>query len=259
MFKITNKQIIGEGIKRIEVEAEAVASKARPGQFVMVTPSSADCGIPLSVVEADAQRGRITLVFQEVGLTTQRLGTLSIGSSIFSILGPLGVPSDIKEAEVVLCVGCGISIAQLLPICRALRKLRNKVIGIIGAKTKKVLILESQMRLACHKLYIATEDGSYEKKGSVVDLLSGVIKNEKPRLVYAVGPLTMLQAASSLTKENNIKTLITLNPVMVDGIGLCGSCRVRVHGEYVLACVDGPEFDGHSVDFNDLMNRVENN
>lgn len=256
MYKIINKQIIGIDIKRIEIAADTIARKAKPGQFVMVMAEERGERIPLSIVDTDPSRGAITLVFEEVGISTKKLGALQIGHSIFSLLGPLGLPSKIESAGNILCVGYGISISQLYSIAKAYRQFKNKVIGLIGARTKRALILESQMRLACHKLYITTEDGSYERRGRVTDILSEVIRREEVQSVYAVGPLDMMEAVSQITKEKKIKTHVSLKPVMVDGIGLCGSCRVKVNGKEQLACVDGPEFDGHQVDFKDLMVRA---
>jgi len=256
MHKIINKQIIGSNIKRLEVAADVISRKAQPGQFVMVMPDEKSERIPLSVIDNDPQKGIITLIFEEVDDSSKELGALHIGDSVFAILGPLGLPAEIKHLGVVLCVGYEIGIAQLLSISRAYRKMENKVIGLVGAATKRTLILESQMRLACQKLYLATEDGSYERRGAIIDILSQIIHRENVNLVYAIGPLAMMQAVSEITQQKKIKTLVSLKPMMVDGIGLCGSCRVKVEDRELLACMDGPEFDGHAVDFEDLAIRT---
>ncbi|HOW36058.1 MAG TPA: sulfide/dihydroorotate dehydrogenase-like FAD/NAD-binding protein [Candidatus Omnitrophota bacterium] len=257
MHKIVNKQVIANDIKRIEVSAEAIARKIKPGQFVMVMPDEKSGKIPLAVADTDSRRNLITLVFQENGAATKKLGALQIGNSLFSLLGPLGMPVEIEKIGTVACLGYGVGIAQILPICRALKEAGNKVIGLIGAKTKRSLILESQMRIASYKLYVMTEDGSYGQKGLIEDVLPKVLKEENIKLAYAVGSAVMLKAVCGFTRQASVKTLVGLNPIMVDGTGLCGSCRVIVDGKKRLACVDGPVFDGHQVDFEDLMVRMK--
>ncbi len=249
MYEILNKQILAEDVKRLDVSAPNIAKKIQPGQFVSVSPEEGDEHIPLSIVDTDPQKGVISLIFQEVGLTTGKLGTLPINESIFSILGPLGVPSKIDKKGVVVCVATGVGSAQILPICRAYRKAGNKVIGIIGAKTKRSLLLEAQMRLSCNKLLIATNDGTYERRGLATDILKEIVAQQKINFVYAIGSVDMMQAVCVFTKEKKIKTRVYLNPVMVDCMGMCGSCRVKVGGKILLACIEGPEFDGHKVDF----------
>ncbi len=254
MNKILNKQIVANNIKRLEVTADVISHKAKAGQFVMVMADEHSERIPLAVADTDSHRGTISLIFEEVGVSTKRLGALQIGESIFSVLGPLGMPIKAGDTkEVVCCVGYGIGIAQLYTICKAYRKGENKVIGIIGAKTKKSLIFESQMRLVCHKLYATTDDGSYERKGDVTVCLADAIKKENITLVIASGPLEMMRSICDTTRAKKIKTNVLLNTIMVDGIGLCGSCKVNVAGKEVLACVDGPQFDGHAIDFEELM------
>jgi len=255
-FKIINKQVLAENVKRIDIIAPNIARKVRPGQFVSVCPEENDEHIPLAVTSSDAERGYISLIFPELGHTTRKLGALPISESIFSILGPLGNPAKIEKKGTVVCIATGIGIAQILPICRAFKDKGNKVIGIIGAKTKRALMLEPQMRLACNKALIATDDGSYERRGLATDIFSEFLDKNKVDQVYAVGAVDMMRMVCSMTQEKRIKTLVRLNPVMVDCMGMCGSCRVKVDGEMVLACVKGPEFDGHKVDFNDLDIRM---
>ena len=255
-FKILNKQSLGTDVKRLDIKAQEIARRIQPGQFVMVMPLEGSERIPLSVVDADAARGAISLIFQEIGFTTKQLGALQINDNIFNILGPLGVVPVIKKIGVVVCITTGMGTTQILPICRAHKKIGNKVIGLIGAKTKKNLVLESQLRLTCHKILIATNDGSYIKRGLATDLLRDLLKQEKIDLVHAVGSVEMMEAVCAMTREKNIPTRVSLHPVMVDGTGMCGSCRVKVAGETVLACVEGPEFDGHAVDFEDLKVRM---
>ena len=240
----------------MDIKAEEIARRIKPGQFVMVTPTERSERIPLSVVDADVARGTISLIFQEIGFTTKQLGALQINENVFNLLGPLGVAPSIEKVGIVVCITIGMGAAQILPICRAHKKIGNKVISIIGAKTKKDLVLESQLRLTCHKILIATNDGSYIKRGLATDLLRELLKQETIHLVHAVGSVDMMEAVCAMTAGKNIPTRVSLHPVMVDATGTCGSCRVKVAGETVLSCVDGPEFDGHAVDFTDLRIRM---
>ena len=257
MFEITNKQILSEGIKRIDIYAPGIAKKVKPGQYVSICPQEGDERIPLTVVDWDLRKGTIALIFREVGETTGRLGALPINEAVCSILGPLGVPSDIEKRGLVVCIATDIGSSQILPICRANKSAGNKVVGIVGAKKKKALMLEAQMRLSCSRLYITTNDGSYEKKGLATDVLNKIIETEDVSFVYAVGSIDMMQAVCVLTKPKKIPTRVQLKPVMVDCMGMCGACRVKVGGKTVLACTEGPEFDGHKVDFKDLNLRIK--
>ena len=255
-FKILNKQMLGEGVKRLDIKADELSRRIQPGQFVAVMPTERSEPIPLSVVDADPLRGSISLVFQEVGFTTKQLGALQINETIFNISGPLGKPSDISKVGNVVCITTGAGAAHLLPICRAHKKMGNKVIGIIGAKTKKNLMLESQLRLSCHKILIATNDGSYIKRGLATDLLKEVLTKEKIDLIYAVGSVDMMEAVCGIARAKNIPVRVSVHPLMMDCAGICGSCRVLVGGKTLLSCVDGPEFDGHMVDFEVLRIRM---
>src|SRR5262245_2118723 len=256
MFEIVNKLILAEGIKRLDIRAPRIAKSMKPGQFVSLCPDEGDERIPLTIVEADPLKGTISLIFHEVGSTTRKLGAMAIKDDIFSIVGPLGNPATIEKKGEVICLATGIATAQILPICRALGHAGNKVIGVIGAKTKKKLMLEAQMRIACHKIFIATEDGSYERKALATDVLTRLIHERPVAMVYTVGSADLMKAVCDITREKKIKTLVQLNPMMVDCMGMCGSCRVRVGSKQVLACIDGPEFDGHRVDFNDYLIRM---
>ncbi len=248
-FFIKNKQNLAVDIKRLDVLAPQIASKIKPGQFVSVCPQEGDERIPLTVIDSDAPRQTITLIFQEVGATTKKLGAIPINESIFSIVGPLGVASRIEKKGTAVCVATGIGAVQILPIVRGLRKIGNKVIGIIGAKTKRSIVLESQMRIACNKLFITTNDGSYERKGLATDMLKSLLEKEKVDFVYAIGSVDMMQAVCTATKHKSIQTRVQLTPMMVDCMGMCGSCRVKIGDDIKLACMDGPEFDGHLVDY----------
>jgi len=260
-FTILTKQILSENVKRLDILAQEIARRVEPGQFISVCPEEGDERIPLAVVDADAKKGTIALIFKEVGYTTRKLGNIPIQESVFSILGPLGKPAQISEGKTVICIATGVGIAQILPICRAFQKKGNKVIGVIGAKTKRTLMLEAQMRLSCNKIFITTEDGSYERKGLATDLFKEIVQRqrqgEREVMVYAIGAVEMLRKVCVFTKEHKIKTRVHLNPVMVDCMGMCGSCRVKVGGKMILACIEGPEFNGHKVDFQDLQIRMK--
>lgn len=255
MYKIVNKQILALNIKRIDIAAFKIASRVLPGQFVMVTSVPGIKSIPMSIVEADEQKGTISLIVHEIGPATQRLGEMSIGEEIEMIVGPLGRGAIIEHYGMVICIATGIGAAQILPICRALKKKGNKVIGIIGAKSKKVLMLEAQMRVVCDELFIATNDGSYERKGLASQLLEELLEKYKVHAVYAIGSVDMMQNASMMATAKEIPIWITVNAYMVNGMGLCGSCRVRVNNDFRLACVEGPHFDGKTIDFADLAKR----
>jgi ferredoxin--NADP+ reductase len=256
MYKIIHKQVIAQDIKKIDITAPAIAARALPGQFVMVTPVLGEHNIPMTIIDSDERRSVISLLVHEVGVTTRKLGDLSIGESLYQMVGPLGRGAEMDKYGLVICVATGIGAAQILPICRGLKKKGNKVIGIIGAKSKKVLMLEPQMRVVCDEIFITTNDGSYERKGLATDLLKGLLNKYTVHRVYAIGSVEMMQAVAQMTKERNIPLRVTLNPYMVNGLGLCGSCRVKIDGQYRLACVDGPEFDGHRVDYQDLSQRM---
>ncbi len=255
MFRIVNKQILATHVKRLDVTAPNIARKVLPGQFVSVSPEEGDERIPLSVVDFDRDKGHISLIFQERGLTTKKLGALQLGEEIFSILGPLGKPATIEKVGLVVCIATGVGTAKILPICRAYKRAGNKVIGIIGARTKRALMLEPQIRLSCNKIYITTEDGSYERKGLASDILKQILEEYKPDVVYAIGSEEMMRCTCEMTKIKGIKTFVHLNPIMVDCLGMCASCRVKVGDKIVLACIEGPEFDGHKVDFNEFIKR----
>jgi ferredoxin--NADP+ reductase len=257
MFKIIHKEVLAKGIKKIDVEAPHIARKAKPGQFVILRVSERGERIPLTVADKDPAEGIITLIFQEVGKTTYELGTLTEGKMLLDLIGPLGKPTEVENYGVVVCIGGGVGIAEVCPVAEIFKEKGNKVIGIIGAREKSLLILEEKMRFASDRLYITTDDGSYGEKGFVSDVLKRLIKEStKIDLVYTIGPVPMMRVVSEVTRPARIKTIVSLNPVMVDGTGMCGACRVTVGGEMKFACVDGPEFDGHLVDFQELMARL---
>jgi ferredoxin--NADP+ reductase len=233
-----------------------VAKKAQAGQFVILRIDEKGERIPLTIADYDREKGTITIIFMEVGKTTKQLGKLNVGDSIENFAGPLGIASEVKNYGTVVCVGGGVGIAPLYPIVRALKDAGNYVISILGAKNKKLLLLEEEIESFSDELYITTDDGSKGHKGFVSDVLQKQIDSkEKIDMVMAIGPVIMMKVVADLTKKYQIKTLVSLNPIMVDGTGMCGGCRVSVEGKTKFACVDGPEFDGHEVDFNNLMLR----
>jgi len=253
MNEIVAKRELAPKIKLLEVSAQDIASKASPGQFVILRVCGTGERIPITLVGSNTQRGTITLVFNEVGKTTKQLGQLNQGDHIPNIAGPLGNPSEIERFGTVLCVGGGVMIAPLLFQVSALRKSGNKLITVIGARIKDLLIFEEEMKELSDEFYVATDDGSKGYKG--LDFLRDLLNKRKIDRVVAMGPVVMLKTLSEMTKPLGIKTVVTLTPIMVDGMGMCGACRVSVAGETKFACVDGPEFDGHQVDFDQLIKR----
>lgn len=257
MNKIIFKQELAPDIKKIIVNAPFVAEKVLPGQFVVLVLDEKGERIPLTVVDRDKDKGTITLIFQEVGKTTHSLGELKAGDTILSLLGPLGRPTEIKKLGKIVTVGGGVGIAEVYPVTRAFKEAANSVISITGARNKSLLILEEEMGRVCDELFITTDDGSYGRKGFVSDTLKEVLTSGQVDLVYAVGPVPMMRKVCELTRPYGIKTMVSLNPVMVDATGMCGSCRISVNGETKFGCVDGPEFDGHLVDFDQLQKRLQ--
>lgn len=258
MYKIISKEALSSTVKKLVIEAPDIARKALPGQFVVLRIDAKGERVPLTIVAADKAAGLITLIFQEVGFTTVKLGALSLGENIMDILGPLGHPAEIKKYGTVACVAGGVGAAEVLPVAGAMKSAGNKVIGILGARAKGLIILEQEMRASCDELFVATDDGSWGEKGLVTDVLNRLINSgAEVDLVYAIGPVAMMQEVAVLTKKYNIKTIVCLNPVMVDGTGMCGSCRVSVGGEIKFCCVDGPDFDAHKVDFRELSERLK--
>ena len=258
MFTVVNKQIIGDDVKRLDISAETIARRVQPGQFVMVIPRENGEWIPLPVVESDSRKGTITVLFQEQSAATQQLAALPIKETIYAIMGPLGQPTACtKKVGLVVCVGTGLGVAQLLPMARHLAKLGNKVVGVIGAKTQRELLLESQMRLACYKIYTATNETSIERKHAEIGIVKQLLDQQPINLVYAAGRVEMMQAVAEMTKSKKIPLFVQIYPTMCCGAGFCGSCRLRVNHKTVLACEDGPEFDGHKIDFTDLHIRLK--
>ena len=253
---IMEKRLLAPNVFRLEVDAPLIAEKRKPGQFIILRVNEKSERIPLTIVDSDPLAGTITLIFQMMGEGTKLLASLEMGDEIRDIAGPLGHPTDISHVGTAVCIGGGIGVAPMYPIAKGLHDLANNVITIVGARNKEMLILEDEMRAASSELVVTTDDGSYGLHGFVTDALKQRLEDGlNPGLVVAIGPVRMMGAVAEVTRPYGIKTIVSLNPIMVDGTGMCGGCRVSVGGETRFACVDGPEFDGHEVNFEELMNR----
>lgn len=256
MFTITDARVIGPAVKHFEIDAPRIAVKQRPGQFVILRLHEHGERIPLTIAGSDAKRGTITLVVQGIGKTTSLLNQLEAGDVIRDLVGPLGKPTEIEPFGHTVVVGGGVGTAIALPVARALKAAGNRVSAIVGARTAGLLILLDEMRAASHELHIMTDDGSAGDQGFVTGRLQDLIAAPEPvDYVMAIGPLPMMAAIAEVTRPHGIKTVVSLNPIMVDGTGMCGGCRVLVGGQTRFACVDGPEFDAHAVDFRNLAQR----
>jgi ferredoxin--NADP+ reductase len=256
LVKILRIEELAPSIKLMELDAPLITQKVQPGQFIVLRIHEQGERIPLTIADTDKAKGILRIVFQEVGKSTRHLGTLKAGDQIIDLIGPLGKASEIKRFGKVVCIGGGVGTPEIYPVARALREAGNKVISIVGARSKNLLIMEKEMRAVSDELYITTDDGTYGHKGFVTDCLKQIL--ELPQAVdhvFAVGPVIMMKAVSKLTQPYNIPTVVSLNPIMLDATGMCGVCRVEVGGETKFACVDGPEFDGHKVDFDLLIAR----
>jgi ferredoxin--NADP+ reductase len=253
MYEIVTKKELAPKIKLFEVKAPDIAEKAQPGQFIILILGEKGERIPLTIAGYDRKRGTITFVFNEVGKTTKQLGLMKEGDSISNITGPLGNPSEIRNFGNVLCIGGGVMIAPMLLQVKALKEAGNKVTTVIGARIKELLFFEDEMKAVSDRLYVATDDGSKGYKG--LGFLKELLEKEKFDRCVAMGPVVMMKNICEMTKLFGIPTIVTLTPIMVDGMGMCGVCRVTVGGKMKFACVDGPEFDGHAVDFDGLIKR----
>jgi len=253
VYKIVAKKELAPKIKLFEVHAPEMAEKARPGQFIILIINENGERIPLTIAGYDAAKGTISFGFNEVGKTTKQLGLLNEGDCIWNITGPLGVPSEIRNYGKVLCVAGGVMTAPMLLQVRALCESGNQVTTVVGARIKQLLFFEDEMKALSDKLFVATDDGSKGYKG--LDFLKDVLKNEKFDRCVAYGPVVMMKNVSEITKPFGVPTVVSLTPIMVDGMGMCGVCRVTVGGKMKFGCVDGPEFDGHGVDYDELINR----
>lgn len=256
MFKIVRKEVLNSSVKLMEIEAPYVAKKAEPGQFIILRINEEGERIPLTVADYNREKGTITIIFQEVGKTTKVLGTLEVGQELLDFVGPLGVASHFDGLKKVAVIGGGLGTAIAYPQAKKLHSIGVEVDSIVGFRNQDLIILEEEMKAASSRLYVTTDDGSNGNKGFVTDILKKLIEEgNKYDLVIAIGPLIMMKVVCNLTKQYGVKTVVSMNPVMVDGTGMCGGCRVTVGGKTKFACVDGPDFDGHEVDFDEAMRR----
>jgi ferredoxin--NADP+ reductase len=256
LYKILEREDLVPGIHLFKMAAPAVAQKARAGQFVVVRIDEKGERIPLTIADWDKDKGTVTIVFMEVGATTARLALLKKGDAVADFVGPLGVPAEIDKYGTVVCVAGGVGAAPVAPIARALKNAGNKIITILGARSKDLLFWEDVLSGVSDRMIVTTDDGSYGRKGVVTEPLKELLASgEKINRVIAIGPVVMMKFCSLTTAPSGVKTIVSLNPIMVDGTGMCGCCRVAVGGETKFACVDGPDFDGHKVDWELLAAR----
>lgn len=257
MARIVKREEMAQGtIILNEIEAPRISRKAKPGQFVILQADEKGERIPLTMADTNPEKGTITIIYMVVGKSTAQFKELKVGDEFYALIGPLGTPTHVEKVGKVVCVGGGTGIAVLHPIARALKEAGNEVTTILGSRTYDLLIMEEKMRAASNHFHICTDDGSHGHHGFVTDVMKDVLEKEEIDLVVAIGPIPMMKFCSLITKEKNVKTLVSLNPIMVDGTGMCGCCRVTIGNDTKFACVDGPEFDGHKVDFDELAKRL---
>jgi ferredoxin--NADP+ reductase len=254
--RIVNRVLLSENVVELEVESPLIAKKRQAGNFVILKVGNEGERIPLTIAKADVNRGTITLIIQKAGVTSHKVASLKVGDIITDLVGPLGHPTHIQKVGTVLCAGGGVGVAPLLPIVEAFYKAGNRIISVLAARTKDLIILEKEIRTFSDEVIIMTDDGSYGHKGLVTKGLENVINREKIDMAITIGPAIMMKYTSMLTKKYNIPTMASLNAIMVDGTGMCGACRVSVNGKTRFVCVDGPEFNAHEVDFDELLMRL---
>ena len=256
MYKITEKVALNPTVTKMVIEAPLIAKKAKPGQFIIVRPFEDSERIPLTVAGYDREKGTVDIIFQIVGGTTMELNSLNVGDSVHDFVGPLGRATEVEGLKKVCVVGGGVGCAIALPIAQALHEQGTKVTGIVGFRNKDLVILEDEFRACCDEFIIMTDDGSYGEKGVVTaPLEKKIVEGANFDEVITIGPLIMMKFVVKTTKPHNVKTVVSMNPIMIDGTGMCGGCRLTVGGQTKFACVDGPDFDGHEVDFDEAMHR----
>ncbi|MCD4789679.1 MAG: sulfide/dihydroorotate dehydrogenase-like FAD/NAD-binding protein [Bacteroidales bacterium] len=257
MFQIVKKQEMAKGtIIRFDISAPKIAKKIKAGQFVIIRVNETGERIPLTVADKDDFAGIITIIFQVVGKTTALMRSLNEGDILMDVVGPLGRPAEVEKMGTVVMVGGGTGVAILYHVAKAFKEAGNYVIGIMGAQEKDMLILENEMRAVCNEIVVTTDDGSYGERGFVTQPLKKYLEERFDiKLIYTIGPIIMMKNVCKLTEKYNVKTMVSLNPIMIDGTGMCGGCRVKVNNETKFCCVDGPDFNGHEVDFEELINR----
>jgi len=257
MYKIVSKKELRPKIRSYEVYAPEIAKSAKAGQFVIFRIDERGERVPLTIAGTNLEKGLVRVVFQEVGKSTMHLASLCEGDYIRDFLGPLGNPTKIKKYGTIVAVAGGVGVAEIIPVIKELRKVNNKIITIVGVRCKDLIILEDELKQESDLLLFATNDGTYGVKGFVTDILNDVLIREKVDMVYAIGPVPMMKAISEITKEKHIETLVSLNPIMLDGSGMCGACRVSVNGNTKFVCVDGPDFNAHLLNWEEIVSRLE--
>ena len=255
MFEIVEKRILAPKTVLFHVKAPLVTRKLRAGQFLIVRVNARGERIPLSVSGWDREKGTVRIIVQAVGRTTTEIIAMEPGDAFQDVVGPLGRPSHVERYGTCVLLGGGYGTGAIIPVARELLELGNRVYAIIGARTRELVLMEDELRELCHRVEVTTNDGSYGRKGLVTDALAEILEQEPVHMVTAIGPVPMMKAVSEMTRPKGIKTYVSLNAIMVDGTGMCGSCRVTVGGKTRFACIDGPDFDGHAVDFNELVMR----
>ena len=259
MHKITDKERLNSEMTRIEVEAPLVSNKIKAGQFIVIRMHEKGERIPLTYYKKDVEKGTVEMIYQKIGKSTHELDTYEIGDELLDVVGPMGKPAEIKKYGTVVCIGGGVGTPEIFPVANELSQAGNEVIVIYGFITKDLVICEDEIDKKCaSELYITTDDGTYGRKGFTTDMLEKIIKERDGNidLVHTVGPPIMMKIITEITKKYDIPTKVSLNSIMLDATGMCGSCRVEIDGEMKLACIDGPEFDGHKVNFEELMQRI---
>jgi ferredoxin--NADP+ reductase len=256
MNKIVAKEFLSENVVKLVVEAPQISQKQNPGQFVIVRTDENGERIPLTIADADSRNGTITLIIQKVGTSSHKISRLNVGDSLRDVSGPLGRPTHIEKVGTVVACGGGVGIAPLYPIARALKATGNKLITVLGARNRELLILEKEMTVFSDEVIVMTDDGSYGKKGVITVGIEEVLKRESIQLAVAIGPAVMMKFVALLTKKYDVPTIASLNTIMVDGTGMCGACRVSVGGRTRFVCVDGPEFDAHQIDYDEMIKRL---
>ena len=256
MYKILKKEVQGSKMVRMDVLAPKVAENCQAGQFIVLRIDEKGERIPLTIADFDREAGTITIITQVVGYTSQRIFDMNEGDAFLDFIGPLGQPTEVENYGTIMCVGGGAGIAPIFPIARALKEAGNRVISVIGARNKDLLIWEEKMASVSDELYVTTDDGSHGRQGLVTDVIKEVLEQEKVDHLWAIGPTIMMKFVCLLTKEYSLPTTVSMNPIMVDGTGMCGACRLDVGGEMKFACVDGPEFDGHKVNWDIALRRM---
>lgn len=256
MNKILSKTYFSEKVVKLEVEAPLIAKSRKPGNFVIVRVGEKGERMPLTIADADLGKGSITLVIQVMGVSSRKLCALEVGDSITDMVGPLGKPTHIEKVGTVLACGGGVGVAPLLPIVKAFKEAGNRVVSVIAARNKELVILEDEIRAFSDEVIIMTDDGSYGKKGLITEGMEEVIQREKVDLAVTIGPAIMMKFCEKVTRKHDIPTVASLNAIMVDGTGMCGACRVTVGGKTRFTCVDGPEFDAHQIDFDEILSRL---